>query len=429
MTNQSFNVGQPIGRSRWNRIGVIVFISYLVAFADRSNIGVAAPLIARDLALDMRVVGTLLSAFFWGYVLTQIPGGAIAQRIGPRRVVGFALIITGIAACLTGVIANLHALLFVRVLLGIAEGVIWPSFAILFIQWFPGEERGRAVSVAQYAMPISTVVMAPLAGWMIDVVHWQMMFVFQGIPAIVMGLVFLRYISDDPATDKRISEGDREYILSRRNQGTSHNAGFAAVLTRPAVWLLGMASFFWIMVIFSFGLWMPSLIKSFFQHGYSLTGVFTAIPFAFGALSMYLNARFSDRATVSRGWFVALPISVAGLALLAQHYGPQTLTWSVVMFSIAGAGLYSGAGTWWSWAISMFPRNQAGAAVGMMNIFASCGGIVGPIAVGYFAQGVSAASSFYILGYSLFAGAAIMLLLIAITSRRMVSHEPDVAFH
>ena len=429
MATQTNDFERPIGRSRWTRIGVIVFISYLVAFADRSNIGVAAPLIARDLALDMRVIGTLLSAFFWGYVLTQIPGGALAQRVGPKRVVGFALITTGIAACLTGVISNLHALLFVRVLLGIAEGVIWPSLAVLFVQWFPGEERGRAVSVAQYAMPISTVVMAPVAGWMIDVVQWQMMFVLQGIPAIVMGLVFLRYVSDDPATDKRISEREREYILSRRNQGTSQNSGFASVLTHPAVWLLGLASFFWIMVIFSFGLWMPSLIKSFFQHGYSLTGVFTAIPFVFGTISMYLNARFSDRTNVSKGWFVALPISAAGIALLAQHYGPQTLTWSVVMFSVAGAGLYSGAGTWWSWAISMFPRNQAGAAVGLMNIFASCGGIVGPMAVGYFAKGASAASSFYILGYALFAGAVVMLALIALSNRRTVSHESDVVFH
>jgi sugar phosphate permease len=430
MTDQSFDAAeQPVGRSRWTRVGAIVFISYLVAFADRSNIGVAAPLIAHDLALDMTVIGTLLSAFFWGYVLTQIPGGAIAQRIGPRRVVGTALIVTGIAACLTGLIADLRALLFVRVMLGIAEGVIWPSFAILFIRWFPGEERGRAVSVAQFAMPISTIVMAPLAGWMIDIVHWQMMFVMQGIPAIAMGLVFLRYVTDDPSTDKRISESERDYILRHRNQGTSDNAGFSAVLARPAVWLLGLASFFWIMVIFSFGLWMPSLIKSFFQHGYSLTGVLTAVPFVFGALSMYLNARFSDRARVSKGWFVALPVVVAGIALLAQHYGPSTLAWSMLMFSIAGAGLYSGAGTWWSWAISMFPRNQAGAAIGMMNIFASFGGIVGPMAVGYFARGASAASSFYILGYALFASAAIMLLLIARTSHRTMPREPDVVFH
>ncbi|WP_144110260.1 MFS transporter [Paraburkholderia sp. BCC1886] len=407
-----------VGNSRWRRVGLIVFVSYLVAFADRSNIGVAAPLIAHDLGLDLRIIGTLLSAFFWGYVLTQIPGGWIAQRIGPTRVVGCALIVTGIAACLTGLITDLKALLAVRVVLGIAEGVIWPSFAVLFVRWFPGNERGRAVSVAQFAMPASSILMAPIAGWLIDKVHWQAMFVLQGLPAIAMGIVFMWLISDDPATDRRIGEEERQFIMRHRNVDTSENASFATVLRSPVVWLLGVASFCWIMTIFSFGLWMPSLIKQFVANGYTVAGALTALPFVAGAISMYFNARLSDQSTLSRGWFVAVPSVIAGIALIAQHYGPPTLGYAIVMFCIAGAGLYSGAGTWWSWAISMFPRNQAGAAIGLMNIFASFGGIVGPMAVGYFAAGSNAASSFYILGYALFAAAAVMLVLIAQNSRR-----------
>jgi sugar phosphate permease len=418
-----------VGRSRWLRVAILVFISYLVAFADRSNIGVAAPLIAKDLGFDIRIIGTLLSAFFWGYVLTQVPGGWIAQRVGPTRVIAAALIVTGIAATLTGIVTDLRGLLAVRVLLGIAEGVIWPSFALLFIKWFPGRERARAVSVAQYALPLSSVVMAPLAAWIIDKVHWQAMFVIQGIPAIVMGLLFIWLVSDDPLTDKRVGDAERSYIVENRNQGTSENASFSDVLKGPTVWLLGFASFCWIMVIFSFGLWMPSLIKQFFEKGYTMTGVYTAIPFLFGAASMYLNARFSDRSGVSKGWFVAVPIIIAGFALLAQHFGPPTLMWSIAMFSVTGAGLYSGAGTWWSWAISMLPRNQAGAGIGMMNIFASCGGIVGPMAVGYFAKGSNPASSFYILGYALFIGAFVMMILIRKGERQPIESSPEIMAH
>lgn len=416
-----------IGRSRWTRVGLIVFVSYLVAFAERSNIGVAAPMIARDLGLDVKVVGTLLSAFFWGYVLTQIPGGWISHRLGPTRVVGVALIVAGIASCLTGTITDLRAMLVCRVVLGIAEGVIWPSFAILFIRWFPGSERGRAVSMAQYALPISSVVMAPLAGWMIDVVHWPAMFILQGVPCIAMGLLFMWALSDDPAQDKRLGEAERRYILSHRDQGTSGNAKFADVLRHPFVWLLGVASFCWIMVIFSFGLWMPSLVKQSIDQGFAVAGLLTAVPFVFAAISMYLNARFSDRSRISRGWFVAVPNTVAGLALLGQHYGPNTLGWTMTMFCIAGAGLYSGAGTWWSWALSMFPRNQAGPAIGVMNVFASFGGIVGPMAVGYFASGSNPATSFYILGYSLFIGAVLILLLIALNQNRVVAPSPVLA--
>jgi sugar phosphate permease len=420
---------EPMKNSRWTRVGALIFVSYLVAFADRSNIGVAAPQMAHDLGLGIKVVGTLLSAFFWGYVLTQLPGGWLAQRLGPTRVVAAALVVTGIAACLTGIVTDLPALLCVRVVMGIAEGFIWPSFAVLFIKWFPGGERARAVSVAQYAMPISSVLMAPLAGWMIDVVTWKNMFILQGIPAILMGLLFAWYTSDDPATDRRITEAERAFILRHRDQGTSDSGTFGNVLARPAIWLLGLASLCWIMVIFSFGLWMPSLIKQYLHQGYSMAGALTAVPFVFGAISMYFNARLSDKARCSRGWFVAIPVCVAALALFAQHIGPDSLVWSVAMFSVAGAGLYSGAGTWWSWAISMFPRNQAGPAIGLMNVFASFGGIVGPLAVAYAAHGGNPASSFYLLGVALLVSAVIMVTLIGINRDRAPEPRGGLAYH
>lgn len=426
----SKNSPQVTNNSRWTRVGVLIFISYLIAFADRSNIGVAAPQMAHDLGLDIKIVGTLLSAFFWGYVLTQLPGGWLAQKLGPTRVVAAALIVTGVTACLTGIVTDLAALLIVRVIMGIAEGFIWPSFAVLFVKWFPGSERARAVSVAQFALPISSVVMAPLAGWMIDAFTWKNMFILQGLPAILMGVLVVRYLSDDPETDPRISETERAFILQHRDQGTSDNGTFLDVVTRPAVWLLGLASLCWIMVIFSFGLWMPSLIKHYLPQGYAMTGFLTAIPFVFGAISMYFNARLSDRATSSRGWFVAIPVSVAGVALFAQHFGPDSLVWTIIAFSIAGAGLYSGAGTWWSWAISMFPRNQAGPAIGLMNIFASFGGIVGPMAVGYAAKGGNPATSFYLLGYALFLSALIMVSLIALNRNRVNQASSDrVIYH
>lgn len=418
-----------IGRSRWTRVGLLIFVSYFLAFADRSNIGVAAPQMARDLGYDSRIIGTLLSAFFWGYVLTQIPGGWIAQKMGPTRVVGIGMAVTGITACLTGLVDNLNLLLLVRAILGFAEGVVWPAFAILFINWFPGNERSRAVAAALYAMPISAVVMAPLAGWLIDIIHWKAMFVIQGLPALLAGILFLIFVTDDPATDKRISHAEREFILKHREQGTSESGRFLDVLKSPCIWLLGSASLTWIMVIYTFTLWMPTLIKQYIEHGYSLAGSLTAIPFLFGGISMYINARLSDRSKISRGWFVAIPIIVSGFFLLAQHYLTNSLTGSITMFSLAGAGLYSGAGAWWSWAISMFPRNQAGAAIGMMNIFASFGGIVGPAAVGYFAAGSSPANSFYLVSYSLFISAILMLILVAFNRNRQLTESVGVIGH
>ncbi|CAN7738227.1 MULTISPECIES: MFS transporter [unclassified Caballeronia] len=406
--------GAKIGKTRWKRIGLLVFISYLIAFADRSNIGVAAPQMAHDLQLGTTITGALLSAFFWGYLVTQIPGGWLASRIGPSRVIAVAMTITGATACLTGLVHSLPALLAVRVVMGLAEGVIWPSFAVIFVRWFPARERARGIAFAQYALPLSSVVMAPLAGWMIDVFHWKTMFILQGIPAVAMALLIWFFVSDDPAKDRWISPAERDFIVQRRLAGVGADGTFSGVLLRPTVWLLSFAALCWIMVIFSFGLWMPSLIKQHFVSGFQAVGWLTALPPLFGAISMFLNSWLSDRpSTISRGWFVALPLIVSGVALLTQHYVDGGLPFSMVMFCIAGAGLYSPGGTWWAWVLSKVPRNQAAPSVALINVFASCGGVVGPLVVGFFARGGNLSNSFYILGYALFAAAAMVVYIIA----------------
>jgi sugar phosphate permease len=410
---ESRNEGVKIGKTRWKRIGLLVFISYLIAFADRSNIGVAAPQMAHDLQLGTTITGALLSAFFWGYLVTQIPGGWLASRIGPSRVIAVAMSLTGLTACLTGLVHSLPALLTVRVVMGLAEGVIWPSFAIIFVRWFPARERARGIAFAQYALPLSSVVMAPLAGWMIDIFHWKTMFILQGIPAVAMALLVWFFVSDDPVEDRWISPSERDFIVQRRLAGVGADSSFAGVLMRSTVWLLSFSALCWIMVIFSFGLWMPSLIKEHFVNGFQAVGWLTALPPLFGAVSMFLNSWLSDRPSKrSRGWFVALPLMVSGVALLAQHYVDGGLAFSMVMFCIAGAGLYSPGGTWWAWVLSKVPRNQAAPSVALINVFASCGGVVGPLVVGFFAQDGKLSNSFYILGYALFAAAAMVVYII-----------------
>lgn len=171
---------RKVPRRRWYTVGTLLFFIYLLCFADRTNISVAAPEMMRDLQFSGAVTGTLLSAFFWGYVLTQLPGGWLANKIGPKRVIVAALCIVGITGCLTGFIEHLPSLIAVRFVMGLGEGVVWPSFAILFLNWFPSSERGRAVSLSQYTLPLSSVIMAPLAGWMIQRFNWQTMFVMQG---------------------------------------------------------------------------------------------------------------------------------------------------------------------------------------------------------------------------------------------------------
>lgn len=302
--------------------------------------------------------------------------------------------------------------------------MIWPSFSVIFVRWFPARERARGIAFAQYALPLSSVVMAPLAGWMIDVFHWKTMFVLQGLPAIAMGALVWLFVSDDPATDRRLSNAERDFITQRRLAGTGADGSFGSVLKRSTVWLLAIVALSWIMVIFSFGLWMPSLIKQYFPQGYAAVGWLTALPSLCGAVSMFVNSWLSDKpSNISRGWFVALPLVVAGAALLAQHYLDGGLVFTMAMFCVAGAGLFSPGGTWWAWVISKVPRNQAAPSIAVINMFASFGGVAGPLIVGFYARGGHLSNSFYIFGYFLFAAA----IVIAYVIRRMPSREVEAA--
>ncbi|TGN95691.1 MFS transporter [Burkholderia sp. USMB20] len=397
-----------VGASRWTRIGLLLFITYLIAYADRSNIGVAAPQMAHDLSLGSTVTGALLSAFFLGYVVTQIPGGWLANRFGPTKVIAGAMVVTGITACLTGVVHDLRALIAVRVVMGLAEAAIWPAFSIMFVHWYPARERARGISFAQYSLPLSSVIMAPLAGWMIDAFHWRVMFILQGIPAIVVGLLVVVLLSDDPVKDRWLGTAERDYILKNRVRGVGADGSFCDVLKRPTVWLLSIVVFCWMMVVFSFMMWMPTLIREHFtSSGFGVVGWLTALPPLLGAVSMFVNSWLSDQpSNRSRGWFVAVPLAAAGIALIAQHYVNNSLILTICMFCIAGAGLYSANGTWWAWVLSNVPRNQVAPSVALISMFASFGGMVGPFAVGYFAQNGNLSHHFYILGYALFVAVA-----------------------
>lgn len=392
-----------VPRARWWRIGVLLFLIYTVAFADRQNISVAAPAMVQDLGLSATVTGVLLSTFFWGYVITQVPGGALAGRIGPKRVIVGTLIVWGLAAIATGLAQSFSALVIVRIIMGLAEGAVWPSFAVVFVNWYPDSERGRAINFSEMALPVSSIIMAPTAGWMIATWNWHVMFIAQGIPALIMAVAFGIWGSDHPDHDRFVSQREREYLASHRSTGSKERGSFLDIMRNPRIWVFCLIYFLWITGLYSFGLWLPSLLKQLSDRGIAAVGLLSAVPFVLAAVGMYFNARWSDRAHRARAWYVVVPLAIAGLALLVQHYVTLGLAGNMILLIIAGIGLYGAFGPFWAWSMQHMPRNQAGTGIGLVNLCGNIGGIVGPIVVGAAASGGSIESGFYILGYFLLA--------------------------
>ncbi|MED1204204.1 MFS transporter [Heyndrickxia acidicola] len=397
-----------IPKARWYRIGLLLFLTYLVAFVDRSNIGMAAPIMVKSLGLSATTTGVLLSSFFWGYVITQIPSGLLASKYSAKTIIVASLFFLGLTGILTGIVKSYDMLLTVRFIMGLAEGVLWPAFAVYFINWYASHERARAINFSEMSLPISSIIMAPLAGWMIENWNYHVMFILQGSLPIILAFFFMGFASDSPEKDRFISKEEREYIQKNRYTGVKENGSFLEVIGNYRAWIFSLVYFLWITGLYSFGLWMPSLMKELSSKGIGTVGWLTAIPFVLAAVSMYINASWADKHKEKRAFFIAIPLAIGGIALVLQHVMGGSLAMNLVFLIIAGIGIYAAFGPWWAWAMSFFPNNQAGTLNGLINLCGNFGGIVGPIIVGAVAQGKNLLEGFYVLGFFLILGAIIV---------------------
>ncbi|MBP2372072.1 MFS transporter [Pseudonocardia parietis] len=415
-----------VPNARWRRVGLLLFLVYLVAFAERANVSVAVPSIGTELALGSTAIGLVLSAFFWGYVLTQVPGGWLANKVGPVRLIAGALFAWGIISIGQAFATSAGELIVWRFLMGLSEGVVWPAFAVLFIAWFPLGERARATGLSLLALPASSALMAPSAGWLIETWNWQTMFVVQGLPAFLLGVLVLVLLRDDPSCDPRLSAVEREHIqATRAHKATgAAAASFTSVLLSPVVWACCGVYFLWLTGFYSFGLWLPTVLSQLSNSGIGVVGWLSVIPFAAAGAAMLLNARAADRSDRPKSWFVIPPLLVGAAALLLQHLMPSTLIVQMVFLILTGLGVYAAFGPWWAWALQYIAPEQAGPASGMINLFGSLGGIVGPLVVGMAAGSGATSDGFYLLGFFLLAAALLALTIARIAKRDTAAVTP-----
>jgi sugar phosphate permease len=399
-------------------------VSYLVAYIDRTNMSIAAPAMSKELGLDASQMGVLLSAFFWGYVVSLAFAGLVVTRLGAKRSMVLALIIFGLASAATGMTHDFTQLITVRVILGLGEGLVFPAITIFLVKWFPSWERGRASGLSLLAIPISAIIMAPLGGWLIGNWDYRAMFIVQGLPPVVIAIVVLFLIKDDPAKDKRLSDAERSFILETRATGEKEQGGaWRDVYLNPRIWLISITYLLWLTGLYGFNQWLPTLLTEASKEGIQAVGWLTTIPFVFAALGMYFASQQSDKHDGRRTPFVALPIAISGVALLGQHFIPGNLTLDIVFLSVACVGLHSAFGPWWPWALEGVPRSQTGFASSFILSVGNFGGIIGPILVGLLTGGGAVSQGFYTLGYVLLAS-GVLAMLVARNRRKRLAGTP-----
>jgi len=382
------------GRKRiaW-RILPFLFLLYIIAFLDRMNIGAAALQMPADLGFDDRVVGLGAGMFFVGYLVLEIPGALIAERWSARRWIARIMISWGIVTVLMAFIHTSRDFYFTRFLVGAAEAGFFPAIIVYISHWFRAADRAKAVAGFYAANPLSYVIGSPLAGLLLGISWlglrgWRWLFILEGLPAILFGVLTLFFLTDWPRQAKWLPGDERDWISSVleqekiAKQKIRHYTIWQALVQRDVI-LLTCCYFFATTGGYGIAFWLPTILKRLSGQSDVHVTLFAALPYLAGFIFQQINGWHSDR-QLERRWHAALAIFFAGFSLmLAVVFGSSNTTASVVFFTLVGGCYFSFHPCFWAVPTAFLTDSAAAASIGLINSLGNLGGFVGPLMMGY----------------------------------------------
>lgn len=400
------------------RIAPIIVTAYILAYIDRVNIGFAKLQFLHDLDFSEAVYGLGAGLFFIGYACFEVPSNLLLERIGARLTISRIMILWGAISAGMAFVETPMQFYVMRFALGAAEAGLFPGAILYLSYWFPSSRRGRMTSLFTMGAPAAGLIGNPISGWLMSAeglhgLHgWQVLFIYEGAPALLLGLFALFYLDDKPQTSRWLNEQERWIVIADLNadrpSNASGHAGLGQAFRNPILYVLAIAYIGGFSATSTVALWSPTIIKAL---GFTTTvvGVLGAIPYLLAMLAMYLFARSSDQ-TLERRWHYGVPIFAAGisLALLGFSVGNSWLT--IVLLTIAAAGAAGQVPIFWTIPATLLSGPGKAAGIAFISSVGAMGGFVSPLIVGWAA---SATGSIYwglALVGAMIISAAILLL-------------------
>lgn len=382
-----------VTKKLYRRIVWYCFFLFVINYLDRVNIGFAALQMNAEIGLSAKAYGMGAGIFFLGYILFEVPSNLILHKVGPRIWIARIMVTWGIVCCAMAALQGPNSFYLLRFLLGLAEAGFAPGILLYLTNWFPKKERGKAVAGFMLATVLSSVFGAPLSGWIMSAAHgwmgwsgWRWMFLIEGIPAVIFGVVTFFYLADRPETARWLSAAERTWLtrtLARDvDASAAHNThSFGAALRDTRVWVLTAIYAFNGMAIYGVVLWLPQIVRSVGGLTTMQTGIVSAIPFVFGALGLIFIARSSDR-TGERRWHTALAGLSGGIFLALSAIAPTPLL-GLVALCFCAIGLWATLGVFWTLPAQFLTGAAAAGGLAFINGVAQLGGFTGPYLVGW----------------------------------------------
>ncbi len=400
---------------RWWYIMPIVFITYSLAYVDRSNFSFASAAgINDDLGITKGMSSLLGALFFLGYFFFQIPGTIYAERRSVRTLIFWCLLLWGGFASLTGVVTNIPMLAAIRFALGVVEAAVMPAMLVYISNWFTKSERSRANTFLILGNPVTVLWMSVLSGYLIHAFGWREMFIFEGIPAVIWAVCWWFLVKDKPEQVNWLTQDEKKALadqLAKEQEGIKAVHNYAEAFKSRNVILLCMQYFAWSIGVYGFVLWLPSILRSGMQMGMVEAGWLSSVPYLAATIAMIIVSWASDKMQ-NRKIFVWPLLLIGALAFFASWaVGPNNFWVSYSLLVIAAAAMYAPYGPFFAIIPEMLPRNVAGGAMALINSLGALGSFFGSWFVGYLNGNTgSPAASFIFMAVSLLVSVVLTLM-------------------
>jgi ACS family tartrate transporter-like MFS transporter len=398
-----------------------LMLCYFVAYLDRVNIGFAGATMSKDLGLSATAFGGAAGIFFIAYFFFEVPSNLALNRFGARLWIARIMFTWGLITGVQAFVLGEFSLNIVRLLLGVAEAGFFPGIIFFLTLWFPAAYRARIVGLFMFAIPVSTVIGAPISGFILNLegvlgLHgWQWMFIIEAVPALLMGVAVLYYLTDRPKEAHWLTAQESQWLQSQldaeRASRERHGAlsWFQSMLD-PRVIALGFVYMGCNIPQYGLSFFLPQIVSAFGGLSNVEVGLITALPYIVGAVGMIIWSRHSD-SMGERKWHTIIPLGVivVGLALAAVMPTPAL---KMILLCVAGFGFFSVLPVFWTLPTTFLSGAGAAAGIAAVNSIGNLGGYFGPKVFGWLKDSTgSDYTSLMFLAACAIVGAVIVLVL------------------
>ena len=381
---------RTIAKVSW-RLLPLVALAYCIAYIDRSNISFAALTMNKDLGFSAYIYGWGAGIFFFGYFLFEIPSNLILEKIGARIWIARIMITWGIISGLTALITGTTSFLVIRFLLGAAEAGFFPGMILYLTYWFPAEYRGRVISTLFIAQPVANAAASIASAAILDmdgmlgIKGWQWIFIIEAIPAVLLGLVILRIMTDRPGHADWLAEDERKWLQARldgesRQVESTGRMTWTKALADPRVVALSLIYLMSVTANYGIVFFMPQIIKGIGLSN-MMTGLLSSLPYVVGTVGLLAWGWSSDR-NKERRWHLIAASTVGALGLAFAGWSGASY-WALLGMSAATVGIYGSRAAFWPMPSLFLTGTAAAGAIAMINAVGNLGGYVGPFVVGW----------------------------------------------